>query len=84
MLVMFLACIVMSWVGVKMQQARRQKEAVAIKKLGGVVFYGYQVTTSEGGYPVDAWESQYRGYNNYAHSGCTLSLHAATSLRMSS
>ncbi len=37
-LVMLLACIGMSWVGVKMQRARRQREAVeAIKKLGGEV-----------------------------------------------
>ena len=36
-IVMFLACIGMSWVSVKMQQARRQKEVVEeIKKLGGV------------------------------------------------
>ena len=33
----------MSWVGVKMQQARRQREAVeAIEKLGGRVEYDYQ------------------------------------------
>ena len=39
-----LACIGMSWVGVKMQRARRQKEAVEeIKKLGGEVAYDYQV-----------------------------------------
>ena len=37
-LVMLLACIVMSWVGGKMQQARRQKQAVdAIENLGGKV-----------------------------------------------
>ncbi len=43
-LVMFLACVGMSWVGVKMQQARRQKEAVAaIKELGGSVAYDYGV-----------------------------------------
>ena len=41
-LVMLLACIGMSWVGVKMQKARRQKEAVEeIKKLGGEVRYYY-------------------------------------------
>jgi hypothetical protein len=41
---MTLVCIGMSWVGVKMQKARRQKEAVeAIKALGGSVEYDYQV-----------------------------------------
>jgi Leucine-rich repeat (LRR) protein len=41
--VMTMACIGMSWVGLKMQQARRQKEAVeAIKGLGGWVRYDYQ------------------------------------------
>ena len=41
---MFLACVGMSWVGVKMQKARKQKEAVeAIKKLGGQVQYDYEV-----------------------------------------
>ncbi|MGO8753298.1 MAG: leucine-rich repeat domain-containing protein [Thermoguttaceae bacterium] len=36
-IVMFLACIGMSWVSVKMRQARKQKELVEeIKKLGGV------------------------------------------------
>ena len=55
-LVMFLACIGMSWIGVGVQKARRQKEAVEeIKKLGGTVFYDVagnpipwaeQVTTS--------------------------------------
>jgi hypothetical protein len=39
MIVMFLGCIVMSWVNVKMQ-AGRQKEAVtAIKKLGESLVY---------------------------------------------
>ncbi|MGO8753589.1 MAG: hypothetical protein ACLQNE_47250 [Thermoguttaceae bacterium] len=34
----------MSWVSVKIQRAKREKEAVGeIKKLGGVVFYDYQV-----------------------------------------
>ena len=43
-IVMFLACIGMSWVSVKMQQARKQKEAVdEIKNLGGTVVYDYQV-----------------------------------------
>ena len=38
--VMFLACIGMSWIGVKMQQARQQSEAVdAIEKVGGKVSY---------------------------------------------
>ncbi len=46
-LVMFLACIGMSWVGVKMQQARRQREAVAaILRVGGFVWYDYQVDSS--------------------------------------
>ena len=59
--VMFLACVGMSWVGVKMQQARRQNEAVeAIKKLGGEVQYDYQVDASgeeiDGAEPpVPAW-----------------------------
>ena len=40
---MLLACIGMSWVSVKIQQARQQKAAVeAIKKLGGWVKYDYQ------------------------------------------
>ena len=42
--VMTMACIGMSWVGVKMQKAKKQKEAVeAIVKLGGVVYYDYQL-----------------------------------------
>jgi hypothetical protein len=42
-IVMFLACIGMSWVSVKMQRARRQREAVdAIEKVGGAVFYDYE------------------------------------------
>jgi hypothetical protein len=45
--VMTLACVGMSWLGIKIQQARRQKEAVEeIKKLGGGVFYDYQVRVS--------------------------------------
>jgi Leucine-rich repeat (LRR) protein len=45
--VMFLACVGMSWVGVKMQTARRQREAVeAIKKLGGSVAYDYEIDAS--------------------------------------
>jgi hypothetical protein len=53
---MTLACIGMSWVGVKMQQARRQKEAVEeIKKLGGDVSYDYQIDATgmwiQGGQP---------------------------------
>ena len=47
LLVMTLACIGMSWLGVKMQQARKQREAVeAIEKLGGWVHYDYQVDQS--------------------------------------
>ncbi len=39
-IVMFLACIGMSWVSIKMQQARKQKEAVEwINRLGGNAFY---------------------------------------------
>jgi hypothetical protein len=46
-LVMILACIGMSWFGVKIREARRQKEAVeAIKKLGGAIAYDYQVDAS--------------------------------------
>ena len=42
-LVMLLACIGMSWVGFKIQSARRQREAVeAIERSGGVVMYDYQ------------------------------------------
>ena len=38
-IVMFLACIGMSWVSIKMQQARKQKEAVEwINRLGGNAF----------------------------------------------
>ena len=43
-LVMLLACIGMSWVGVKMQRARNQREAVEwVKELGGWVSYDYEV-----------------------------------------
>ena len=46
-LVTFLACIGMSWIGVKIQKARRQKETVEeIKKLGGRVWYDYQLGVS--------------------------------------
>ncbi|MGO8751435.1 MAG: hypothetical protein ACLQNE_36270 [Thermoguttaceae bacterium] len=42
--VMLLACIGMSWLGVEMQKARRQKEVVEeIEKVGGYVVYAYQV-----------------------------------------
>jgi hypothetical protein len=34
----------LGWLGIKVQQAQRQKEAVeAIKKLGGYVFYDYEI-----------------------------------------
>ena len=34
------------WLGIKIHQARQQKQAVAaIEKLGGTVYYDYQVTT---------------------------------------
>ena len=71
---MFLACIGMSWVGVKMQQARRQKEAVeAIKKLGGTAC------------PMTIrWIRQgmgYRGHSHQAQNGCEVSS-VTTSLRM--
>ena len=47
LLFMLLVSIGMSWVAVKMQQARRQKEAVeAIEKVGGGVIYDYQVTSA--------------------------------------
>ena len=47
-LVMFLACIGMSWVSVKMQQARRQKGMVeAIETLGGSVGYDYDFDSSD-------------------------------------
>ncbi len=50
---MFLACVGMSWVGVKMQRARKQKEVVEeIKKLGGFVYYDYQ---------VDSWGDEIAG-----------------------
>ena len=43
MLATLLACIGMSWVGVKIREARRQKQAVeAIKKSGGAVLYDYE------------------------------------------
>ena len=35
--VMTLACIGMDWVGVKMEKARRQKQAVAASEVGWVV-----------------------------------------------
>jgi hypothetical protein len=42
-----LASIGMSWVAVRMQRARRQREAVeAIQSLGGGVFYDYQKGSS--------------------------------------
>ena len=43
-MVMTLACVGMSWLGIKMRAARRQREAVtAIQKLGGWVRYDYEV-----------------------------------------
>jgi hypothetical protein len=46
-LVMLLACIGMSWVSVKMQQARKQKEVVEeITGLGGAVTYDYEVDSA--------------------------------------
>jgi hypothetical protein len=51
-LVMLLACIGMSWVSVKMQRARRQKEVVEeIKELGGSVTYDYEVDAAGHGVP---------------------------------
>jgi hypothetical protein len=48
LLVMTLACVGMSWVAVKMKQARDQHAAVeAIKKLGGVVFYDYEADRND-------------------------------------
>ncbi|MGO8747380.1 MAG: leucine-rich repeat domain-containing protein [Thermoguttaceae bacterium] len=42
MLVMFMACIGMSWVSVRIQRARQQKEAVeAILEMGGRVWYDF-------------------------------------------
>jgi len=47
LLLMLLASIGMSWFAVKMQRARRQREAVeAIEKLGGWVRFDYQVNQS--------------------------------------
>ncbi len=47
LLAMLAASLGMSWVAVKMQKARRQKEAVeAILKFGGTVEYDYQQNTS--------------------------------------
>jgi len=61
LLLMLLASIGMSWLAVKMQQARRQREAVeAIQKLGGQVWYDYEVQQSGNplpgaGPPGPAW-----------------------------
>ena len=42
-LVMLLACIGMSWLGDKIQKARRQREIVEeIQKVGGGAYYDYQ------------------------------------------
>lgn len=49
-LVMLLACLGMSWIGVKMQRARKQREAVeAILRLGGEVVYDYEVVDGSRG-----------------------------------
>ncbi len=43
-ILMILASIGMSWIGIKLQDARRQREIVEeIEKLGGVVSYDYQL-----------------------------------------
>ncbi len=44
MLVMTLACLGMSWLGVEMQRTKRQREVVdTMTKLGGSVIYDYQI-----------------------------------------
>jgi hypothetical protein len=60
--VMTAACIGMSWPGVKMREARRQKDTVEeIQKLGGWVWYEHQVDASSSKVlpttppPVPAW-----------------------------
>jgi hypothetical protein len=62
LVVMLLASIGMSWFAVKLQRARRQREAVeAITKLGGTVAYDYFFDPSDGGRlvkpkpPAPAW-----------------------------
>ena len=47
LLLMLLVSIGMSWVAVRMQRARRQREAVkGIERLGGGVMYDYQFDQS--------------------------------------
>jgi hypothetical protein len=50
-----------SWLGVKMKQARRQREAVeAIVKLGGGAKYDYELR-SDGKPPGPAWLREFLG-----------------------
>ena len=44
LLLMFLVAIASSWLGVKMREAKKQEEAVAlVLRLGGKVYYDYQI-----------------------------------------
>ena len=64
---MFLACIGMSWVSVKMQQARQQREVVEkIWKLGGSVQYDYMVSGPRPAPPRPAWLRNLLGQDFFA------------------
>ena len=67
LLAMLLASIAMSWVAVKVQRGREQKEAVkAIKSLGGEVHYDYEFDAS-GGEPIaPAWLRSILGEDCFA------------------
>ena len=72
LLFMLLVSIGMSWVAVRIQRARRQREAVeAIQKLGGLVRYDYQVQQSGNplpgaGPPGPAWLRNLLGEDIFA------------------
>ncbi|MGO8688343.1 MAG: hypothetical protein ACLQLG_01800 [Thermoguttaceae bacterium] len=67
LLVMTLACVGMSWVAVKMKQARQQHAAVeAIRKLGGMVDYDYQKKDPFDEPPGPAWLRKLLGDDLFA------------------
>ncbi len=68
MLAMVLSSIGMSWLALRMQMVRGQKEAVeAIIKSGGAVDYDYQVFPSQSsGPPGPAWLQSLLGEDSFA------------------
>ena len=66
LVLMLLACIGMGWLGVKMQQVRRQRDAVAaMERLGGVVHWVHDYP--DVGLQGKAWLRQLLGDDFFAH-----------------